>query len=112
MEGDDVEVEATREATESKGKEEENEEEENEEEAESWYSSGFFPPPKLLRSGEERDVSWSELFFDLVFVVVFARGGDQLRDQLPQQRQAHPWRAPDIRRSVPLLLRFLFLVYF
>ena len=51
-------------------------ESESEEEEEAWYSSGFFPAPKLLRSGEERDVSWSELFFDLVFVVVFARGGD------------------------------------
>ena len=37
---------------------------------------------RLLRSGEERDISWSELFFDVVFVVVFARSGDELRDQL------------------------------
>ena len=53
-----------------------------EREEESWYSNGFFPPPTLLRSGEERDVSWSELFFDLVFVVTFARSGEYLTDEL------------------------------
>ena len=42
-----------------------------------WYSRGFCPRPRLLRTVDvedtdyekERDVTWSELFFDLIFVV-------------------------------------------
>ena len=57
---------------------------------ESWYSRGFCPPPRLLRTldvddrsyEKERDVSWSELFFDLIFVVATARLGEEFRDSI------------------------------
>jgi hypothetical protein len=46
------------------------------------------PKPKLLRTGltaedeydTERDMTWSELFFDLIFVVAIARLGEHLRE--------------------------------
>jgi len=58
--------------------------------AQSDFGQGLLPPPKLLRPGnwnedsyeKEREVSWSELYFDLVFVVGIARLGEILRENL------------------------------
>eukprot|EP01052_Picozoa_sp_SAG31_P013656 SAG31_NODE_826_length_11751_cov_4.887659_12_plen_269_part_00 len=51
-----------------------------------WHVSGLWPPPKIMRTGLEaesdyehdRDVTWSELFFDLIY----AAGIDSLSQQL------------------------------
>lgn len=53
-----------------------------------WHAKGLWPPPKLLRTGgandfdyeHERDMTWSELFFDLIFVVAIARLGEHARE--------------------------------
>lgn len=52
-----------------------------------WYARGIWPSPVLMRTGDldeynyehERDTTWSELFFDLIFVVALARLGDLAR---------------------------------
>ena len=64
--------------------------EQEEEESRKWHIRGLCPAPRLLRPGDfnnmsyesERDITWSELYFDLIFVVALARLGDGLRDKL------------------------------
>ena len=53
----------------------EEEDSDDEEEEEKWYKKyGLLPPPRDLTSPKiKRRVTWSELFFDLVFVVTLAR---------------------------------------
>ena len=53
----------------------EEEDSDEEEEEEKWYKKyGLLPPPRDLTSPKiKRRVTWSELFFDLVFVVTLAR---------------------------------------
>ena len=53
----------------------EEEESDEEEDEEKWYKKyGLLPPPRDLTSPKiKRRVTWSELFFDLVFVVTLAR---------------------------------------
>lgn len=62
-----------------------------EEKAEKWSTSAgtLWPKPRAIRDGDvndldyqhERDMTWSELFFDLIFVVAIARLGEQLKDE-------------------------------
>ena len=55
----------------------------------TWSNYGLCPPAKLMRTGSvgddyetERDVTYSELFYDLILVVGIARLGEALRDGL------------------------------
>ena len=49
-----------------------------------WYEKGFWQPPQLVRGidannmdyEKERDMAWTELFFDLVFVTSVTKVGD------------------------------------
>jgi len=51
-------------------------------------NGGLWPSPRMLRQGSgndldyetDRDMTWSELFFDLIFVVAIARLDDVLKD--------------------------------
>ena len=60
------------------------------EHAKKWWARGFCPRPRLLRTVDvqdtdyekERDITWSELFFDLIFVVAIARLGENLREKV------------------------------
>lgn len=50
-----------------------------------WYSNGLLQKPRLLRGVDvnnmdyekERDMTWTELFFDLIFVTATTRLGDR-----------------------------------
>lgn len=62
-----------------------------------WWSRGLFQPPRLLRTGDfdeytsyesEREGSWNELFFDLIFVAAFAKNGLTFRTQLGLQHES------------------------
>ena len=59
-----------------------------------WWSKGICQEPRLLRTGDfneftryesEREGSWNELFFDLIFVAAFAKNGLTFRTQLGLQ---------------------------
>lgn len=55
-----------------------------------WHNDAgsLWPPPRIVCGGHEddefdteRDMTWSELFFDLIFAVAIAKLNEQLRDQ-------------------------------
>ena len=54
-------------------------------EGQPWYLLGLFQPPRVLRDWhninhhDNRKISWSELFFDLVFVTIIAKMGEAIR---------------------------------
>jgi len=55
-------------------------EEEEEEEEEPWYKGGLCKPVELNTS-KVRKATWTELFYDLVYVTVVARLGETLRGE-------------------------------
>eukprot|EP00656_Telonema_subtile_P007131 TRINITY_DN13339_c0_g1_i2.p1 TRINITY_DN13339_c0_g1~~TRINITY_DN13339_c0_g1_i2.p1 ORF type:complete len:556 (+),score=108.70 TRINITY_DN13339_c0_g1_i2:36-1703(+) len=61
-------------------------------EEKKWYENGLWQPPKLMRGPKgdsfkladielvaEREMSWSELFYDLIFVTAVAKVGEELK---------------------------------
>ncbi len=53
---------------------------------EPWHARGLWQKPRLwrdwadIRKEDHRKISWSELFFDLIYVTVIARLGEALRE--------------------------------
>ena len=51
-------------------------------ESEKWYKhGGLWPAPRLVGNEEGRKMTWSEAFFDLIFVIAIARMSQALRTE-------------------------------